>query len=198
MGCNWLTADLAAETPMLLAVDDVHWSDVASLRWLAYLFNRLEGLPILVALSARPGVRSGPAGETPSALLAEPAVAVTQLAPLREGSVATLLSQALGAEPDPTFASACHQATAGNPLALRGVISDLAADGVRPTRTAAATLAQRVPGTIARRVLAQMGRCEAPARQLARALAVIGDRTDGRVVAALAELDEAQASAAAE
>lgn len=196
-GLYWLTADLAAETPMVLAVDDAHWSDVASLRWLAYLLNRLEGLPVLVALAARP-VRSGPAGEALSALLAEPVVAVTPLAPLREESVAALLAQALGAEPDPTFASACHRATAGNPLALRGVISDLAADGVQPSRAAAATLEQRVPGTIARRVLAHLARSRAPSRQLARALAVIGDGTELRLVAALAELDEAQASAAAD
>jgi DNA-binding CsgD family transcriptional regulator len=196
-GLYWLTADLAAETPMLLAVDDAHWSDVASLRWLAYLLNRLEELPVLVALAARP-VRSGPAGEALSALLAEPAVAVTQLAPLREGSVASLLAQALGAEPDPTFASACHRATAGNPLAVRGVIGDLVADGVQPSRAAAATLERRVPSTIARRVLAHLARSGAPARQLARALAVLGDGTETRLVAALAELDEAQASAAAD
>ena len=35
--------------PLLLAIDDLHWCDRPSLRFLAYLARRLEGLPILVA-----------------------------------------------------------------------------------------------------------------------------------------------------
>jgi hypothetical protein len=36
-GLYWLTLNLAAETPLVLAVDDVHWCDRPSLRFLAYL-----------------------------------------------------------------------------------------------------------------------------------------------------------------
>jgi predicted ATPase len=44
-GLYWLAADLAATAPLLLVVDDAHEADQPSLRWLAYLLNRLEGLP---------------------------------------------------------------------------------------------------------------------------------------------------------
>jgi predicted ATPase len=42
-GLYWLAANLAARRPLLLAVDDLHWCDLPSLRWLAYLLPRMEG-----------------------------------------------------------------------------------------------------------------------------------------------------------
>jgi hypothetical protein len=50
-GLYWLAANLAARAPLLLTLDDAHWADVASLRWLSYLHQRLADLPILVALT---------------------------------------------------------------------------------------------------------------------------------------------------
>jgi predicted ATPase len=53
-GLFWLTANLTARRPALLAIDDLHWCDPSSLRWLAYLLARLEGLSLLVVGSGRP------------------------------------------------------------------------------------------------------------------------------------------------
>src|SRR3954469_9261980 len=36
-GLFWLAANLAAERPLVLVVDDLHWCDGESLRWLTYL-----------------------------------------------------------------------------------------------------------------------------------------------------------------
>ena len=47
-GLYWLTANLAARQPVLIVVDDAHWADAASLRWLAYLAGRLEGPEVAV------------------------------------------------------------------------------------------------------------------------------------------------------
>ena len=49
-GLYWLTLNLAAERPLLLAVDDLHWCDRPSLRFLAYLARRLEGTRVILAL----------------------------------------------------------------------------------------------------------------------------------------------------
>ena len=51
----WLVSALAEERPLLLAVDDLHWSDDPSLRFLAYLARRLEGLPVAVVGTLRTG-----------------------------------------------------------------------------------------------------------------------------------------------
>jgi hypothetical protein len=53
-GLYWLAANVAYDRPTLLAIDDLHWADGPSLRWLCYLARRLEGLPLLVACAMRP------------------------------------------------------------------------------------------------------------------------------------------------
>jgi predicted ATPase len=54
-GLFWLTAHAAADRPLLLAIDDVHWCDPASMRFLAYLERRIEGIPAVVAAAVRSG-----------------------------------------------------------------------------------------------------------------------------------------------
>ena len=53
-GLYWLVANLAARRPLLIAVDDAHWADEPSLRWLAYLAPRLEGLAPALLVALRP------------------------------------------------------------------------------------------------------------------------------------------------
>jgi hypothetical protein len=61
-GLRWPAVNLA---PLVAVVDDVNWSDAASLRWLVYTARRLDGVPPALLLAARPA-------EEP--LLDEPAV----------------------------------------------------------------------------------------------------------------------------
>ena len=56
-GLFWLAGNLATRQPLLLAVDDLHWGDAASLRWLSYTARRLEGMPILVVAGTRPSAQ---------------------------------------------------------------------------------------------------------------------------------------------
>jgi predicted ATPase len=53
-GLYWLAANVAFDRPTLVAIDDLHWADTPSLRWLIYLIRRLEGVPLLVAAATRP------------------------------------------------------------------------------------------------------------------------------------------------
>lgn len=52
-GLFWRTANLATH-PLMLIIDDLHWADRPSLRFLAYLMPRLEGLPLLLVVALRP------------------------------------------------------------------------------------------------------------------------------------------------
>src|SRR5215213_10290540 len=52
-GLFWVTANIAADGPLLLLIDDLHCCDQASLRFVAYLERRLEGMQVLVAAAAR-------------------------------------------------------------------------------------------------------------------------------------------------
>jgi predicted ATPase len=56
----WLTSNLAEGHPTLLAVDDAHWSDEPSVRFFRFLVSRLEDLPVLLVISARPADDDAP------------------------------------------------------------------------------------------------------------------------------------------
>ena len=56
-GLYWLTVNLADAGPLVLTVDDAHWADPPSLRFLGYLSRRLDGMPVLL-VAAGDGARS--------------------------------------------------------------------------------------------------------------------------------------------
>ena len=53
-GLYWLCANLAAAGPLCLVVDDAHWADAPSLRYLAFLLTRLEELDAALVVATRP------------------------------------------------------------------------------------------------------------------------------------------------
>src|SRR3954471_17700332 len=53
-GLYWLAATFASRSPTLVVVDDLHWVDEPSLRWLSYLAHRLDGVPIVLVAGTRP------------------------------------------------------------------------------------------------------------------------------------------------
>ena len=115
-GLYWLVANLAASRPLLIAVDDAHWADEPSLRWLAYLAPRLEGLAagMLVALrQGDPAVMGAP-------LLAVRAEASAVLRPalLSEEAVSAVVRAAAGGEASDELCAAVYAACGGNPLYL--------------------------------------------------------------------------------
>src|SRR5262249_14259117 len=113
-GLYWLAANLASPGPRLIAVDEAHWADEPSLRSLAYLAPRLEGLPIAMLVALRPCAWTGPAL---LAIRAE-AEAVLRPAPLSQGAVSTLVRAAAGGTARDELCVALAAATGGNPFYL--------------------------------------------------------------------------------
>ena len=94
-GLYWLTVNLADAQPLLVTVDDAHWADVASLRWLIYLARRLVGVPLALVLATRPA-EPGPVQELLDELLVIPEVAVLQPGGLSEQAITMLAVTAPG------------------------------------------------------------------------------------------------------
>ncbi|HEY1688427.1 MAG TPA: AAA family ATPase [Solirubrobacteraceae bacterium] len=201
-GLYWLLAGLAEQGPVLLAIDDAHWLDLASLEWLAYLRARIENLPVLVVVATRQLAGEAERGaETEHSLLgtfvSDARISVLHVEALSAPAVARLAESMLGAAPHASFAAACHRITAGNPLAARELLAELARRGVSPNAEAAAGLGDTAPHGLTRNVQLRLARLAPAAAELACALAVLDGSAMVRQAAALAGLDLEQATAAA-
>jgi DNA-binding CsgD family transcriptional regulator len=189
-GLFWLTLNLAADRPLILAIDDLQWCDRPSLRLLAYLVHRLEGQQLLVAATLR---QAEPGADT--ALLAEiggdPLTDRILPGALSIDAIAGLIEKRLGAGPDAGFSAACDTATGGNPLLLYELLSGLEAEGVEPQDDQVASVRDLGPGAVSRTVLLRLARLSETDRAVARALAVLGEAAELGEIAALAGVGEA-------
>jgi len=171
-GLYWLCANLAASRPTCLIVDDAHWADSPSLRYLAFLLPRLDGLGAALVVAARPRESRGDAGLL-ATLATDPGAELIRIAPLTRTAVAQFVAERLGAEPEPAFVEACLRATRGTPFLMRELVSALREEAVAPTE-AAAGLVQRIgAGTVGRSILLRLDRLPREAARLARAMAVL-------------------------
>jgi DNA-binding CsgD family transcriptional regulator len=193
----WLVANRAAEGPLLIAVDDLHWCDRPSLRFLAYLVRRLEGLPVLVAGSMRPA-DPGADQDLLDEIARDPLAESLRPSPLGGRGTAALIAARLGEPPDEAFLRACREATGGNPLLLTELLRSVAVEGLRPDAAHVAAVAELGPRAVRRAVLVRLARMDDDAVRVAHAAAVLGEGAEMRHVAALAGLDPARAERGAD
>ena len=188
-GLYWLAANLAFQQPTLLAIDDLHWADTPSLRWLLYLTRRLDGVPLLVVVATRP-----PEGESRdpglvAELVVDPEAAAIRPEPLGLASIALLARQRHGLEPDEVFSAALETATGGNPLFVGAVLDAVAEEGTTPTAENAARLLEIGAQGISRVVGLRLARLSPTALALLRAASIFGDGIELRHAAALAGVE---------
>src|SRR5581483_4099643 len=195
-GLYWLAANLALRRPLLVAIDDLHWADASSLRWLSHLQRRLEGLPLAVVVATRPPEQSL-AEPRVKEILADPGTTIVRPAPISAGSVAVIAREQFGREADPAFAEACWLATGGNPLFVRALLDAIRSEGLEPVAANAEHVAEIGPEPVKRAVSLRLSRLPSEAVVLARAVAVLGGRVELRHAAQLAGLERDLAAHAA-
>ena len=123
-GLHWLCARLAEERPLALLVDDAHWADEQSLRFLAYLEARIEEIPACVILTVRTG-ETAAAPEALSGLIEREPRTVVRPPPLSPAAIAELVRGSLGDQTADEVCAECARATGGNPLLARQLIAAL-------------------------------------------------------------------------
>jgi DNA-binding CsgD family transcriptional regulator len=196
-GLYWLVANLAERRPLLLTIDDAHWSDEPSLRFALHLRARIESLPVALIIATRPAGDT-PDGPAPLAeLLADRPGELLVPAPLGERAVAELLGHGDAGAVDEEFARACHHAAGGNPFLLTELERTLREEEVPFTKDGATRVGEMNPPQVARAVRARLARLRPDARALARAAVVLGDGSPLGLVAELAGLEAPAATAAA-
>jgi DNA-binding CsgD family transcriptional regulator len=187
-GLFWFLAALAESERLVLAIDDAHWSDTASLRFFQYLGRRLDGLPVLLVLAARPN-EPGVEAEMLRGLTTELEVPTIRPSLLSEAGTATIVRDRLGGEVGAEVATACHQATGGNPLLIHELLAELDSAGGEGAPISAEKIATMGPERIAAEVIERASRLDPRGPEVVRAVAVLGDGADQQAVAALAEAD---------
>ncbi|MHB8692566.1 MAG: helix-turn-helix transcriptional regulator [Solirubrobacteraceae bacterium] len=196
-GLYWLLVAVADGKPMLVTIDDLHWSDMPSGRFLSFLVHRLEGLRVAVLVATRPREPSTERGLLDD-FSRDPRVESITPGPLSEHAVKELVRRALGSEPDGTFSRACWEATGGNPFFLNALLSELVSGGVAPTEAEGARVRGFGPEAVLRSILVRLATLPSGALALAQAVAVLGDRAGVQLAAELAALEVSAAIDAAE
>ncbi len=196
-GVYWLTANLADRGPVLLVVDDAHWSDGSSLTWLSFLRARIDELAVAVVIAARPEHHRPELSQLARGDR-EPPVRHLRPASLTPDGCATLTRCAVGEEAPREFCDACHAATGGNPFLLRELLAGLVADRVAPSARSASVVRAYRSDTVARWIVARLSTLGGDARALATAVSVLGVEVPIGRAAALAALEPQPAAEAAD
>jgi DNA-binding CsgD family transcriptional regulator len=194
-GLYWLVADLAEREPLVLAIDDAHWADLASLRFILYLARRLDGLSVLVALAARPH-EPGVQTELLRGLVGEQDVPTLRPAPLSAAGTAALVRERLDGGVEPAVEEACHEATGGNPFLLEELLVELGSAG--DEAPSVEVIAAMGPARIAAAVEERARRLDPQGPAVTRAAAVLGDAADLHALATIAGCDRGRVAAIAD
>jgi DNA-binding CsgD family transcriptional regulator/DNA-binding transcriptional ArsR family regulator len=193
-GLYWLCANLADRAPLLLAVDDIHWADPPSLELLSYLARRVGELPMVLVVASRPGEAA--VEELLGELGADPRALVLRPRGLGPDAVAELVRAGTGQTPDSAFLDACRAVTGGNPFLVRELAREVGERDIAPAAGEAGHVLELGPRTVARRLLARLGRTSPHAVSVVRAVAVLGADAEVRHIARLADLAGSEVGAA--
>jgi DNA-binding CsgD family transcriptional regulator/tetratricopeptide (TPR) repeat protein len=159
--------------PVLVSLDDLHWADPATLHALRTLPWQLASYPLAWILARRSRDRDHDA-EVLFDLLESEGAARISLHPLNDGAVAEMITDALGAVPDPGLLALAADA-AGNPMLLaelaQGLIEE---DAVVVTAGRARLRSAHLPRRIQAAVGNRLDRLDASARQFLATAAVLG------------------------
>ena len=192
-GLHWLTVNLSTRSPVLILVDDLHWADAGSLRFLLYLAARLDGLACAVIGAMRPVEPAVPAPTLEARMLIDRLLEVVTPAALSERAVGDMLAAGLGRRPEEPFVAAAVEATGGIPFLLRELVAVLAEEGIEPSAEEAARVPRLGPHAVAQSTLVRLARMPEGCGPLTHAIAVLGGDAQLPRVARLAGLQEGEA-----
>lgn len=174
-----------ATTPLLLALDDLQWSDPASVFLVHALTRRLPGLPIALVVALRPLPEPPTLARLRESLRGLAAEHI-RLRPLRDDAVTALLATMFGAPPGARLGTLVHRA-GGNPFYLHELIRtlrDVDAITVRDGRAEVTDVT--VPVTLGTTILRHLRYLSDDAHDLLRDASVLGTTFTATELAAVA------------
>lgn len=188
----------AAKTPILLALEDLHWADNATLLLLRALADTIDDVPIVVVVTYRSAeiTGNGPLASLRAWLRQRRQPAEIELGGLRHRDVADLLCALAEYDVERSIVDAVFAATEGNPLFAREYWHDLTESEAVTTgatgwiwRSGAAELG--IPATVRDIIGRRLQRLGPATNQLLTVGAVIGREFGHEVLGRVTTQDEA-------
>lgn len=188
-GLYWLTAALAERAPLAVMVDDVHWADPLSRRFIHYLLRRMEGLRVAVFLACRTGEPID--AEAPDVLgrfAVVPGVTTERVPPLTDDVVESMVRSDLP-NADPSLRASVVAAVAGNPFLYHEVIGALQVERAEARVNDPGVLDRLPLHRVRDTVRVRLSRLGSDAAKLAAATSVLGSGGNPSRAARLAGVD---------
>jgi DNA-binding CsgD family transcriptional regulator len=189
----------AARRPVVLVLDDLHWTDRDSLQLLTYC-GRFVGRAALLLVGAYrdgpPDLHAGhPLVDTIAGLCREPGYERIALGGLTPDEVADYLARATGRRPSPALTRAVHAETGGNPFYVRQLWRHLVDERVVVERDGAWALAAGVgdagvPHGVRHVVARRLARLSGTASAVLRAAAALTAGFDFPILRTITDLPE--------
>ncbi|MET7574350.1 AAA family ATPase [Streptomyces sp. NPDC005492] len=184
--------------PLVLLVDDAHWADQETLRWLAAFAERLDDLSVLVVVARRPGEVSGESARHLDAIAASAGHSVTDVNALTPAATAGLTRATVGQHADAAFCREVWAVTDGNPYETVELLAKVQDSALEPVEASAAELRALNRSARGRGLVARLDDLGAEARRFAWAAAILGTGISVKLVARLATMGSDEAERCAE
>ena len=186
---------LTTQQPLILVLEDLHWSDVSTVEWVSYIARRRDPARLLVLGTYRPVeviVHDHPLGGVARELARQGHCTELALPYLSEVEVGLYLSERLETPSLPeTFARILYQRTNGNPFFLVTMVDALVQQGVIQTghqgwRVRENLMGQmiEVPDSIRQLLIWQVEQLDSLAQELLEAASAAGKEFAAAAVAA--------------
>jgi DNA-binding SARP family transcriptional activator/tetratricopeptide (TPR) repeat protein len=188
-----LITDVANERPLLLALEDLHWTDGATVQFLAFLTRRIREWPVLLVLTAREEELGGSSLRRLLDELEHERSLVTVMAtPLSREETAVLVRavRRVGSE-DPALVERVWSLSGGNPFTAVEVARAVGSGGVVVPDVA-------VPARVRAFIAERLDRLSAVSRELVAVAAVVGRPIEFMLLSRAADQDERTAAGAVE
>ena len=172
----------------VLLLDDIHWADEASLRFLSFLVRRLANIPLVLAMSAR-GKEEWDFPRYRSALVQDASTTHLTIPPLSFEAVIEFIEILAGTKSDLEFSEKCWRISGGNPFYLRELLATKLDGNVETSSQDLTTLNSYKLDAIITSLEDRLNKLPANSRSLAYALAVLGDRSPSLQLASLSKVE---------
>jgi DNA-binding CsgD family transcriptional regulator len=185
-----LIARIGGEQPVVIALDDLHWADQASLEVLQYLCLDLPDSPLLLLFTVRPddADRRPEVRQFLATLRRTPWTSTIRLGRLDRSAIDAVVTDRLGGNVTPRVCETIATRSGGTPLLIHELLDDLVESGAIVQRAGVWELRDaEVPLTrsAADLIRSRLDRVEAHDRAVLEALAVINGPTNPDVVSSL-------------